>query len=58
MIGQTSGGAADAGRAVGGGQDGHRVGVTELQCVPLLHSVVTRQQRELHKLRQTGQKRF
>lgn len=54
----TSSGAADAGRAAGGGQDGQGLCVAELQSVPLFHSVVTCQQSELHHLRQTGQERL
>lgn len=50
----TSSGVADAGGAAGGGQDGHGVGVAELQSVAFLHGVVTRQQSELHCLRQAG----
>lgn len=45
---------ADAGGAAGGGQDGHGVCVAELQSVSFLQSVVTRQQSELHHLRQTS----
>lgn len=51
----TSSRVADAGGAAGGGQDGHGVCVAELQSVSFLQSVVTRQQSELHYLRQTGQ---
>lgn len=51
----TSGRVGDAGGAAGGGQDGHSVCVAELQSITFLHSIVTRQQSELHHLRQTRQ---
>lgn len=47
----TSSGVAYAGGAAGGGQDGHSVCIAELQSDTFLHSVVTRQQSELHHLR-------